>query len=62
MQPQPTSANQPLATACALKEALKEVWYIPGMRESWQRWRAWLRHARKIGLAFLQRFACKLRR
>ncbi|OWI90503.1 ISL3 family transposase [Stutzerimonas stutzeri] len=55
-------ANQPLATVYLLKDALKEVWYAPSVWEGWQRWRAWLRHARDSGLAPLQRFAKNLRR
>ena len=54
--------NQPLATVYLLKDALKEVWYAPSVWEGWQRWRAWLRHARDSGLAPLQRFAKNLRR
>lgn len=56
------AANQPLATVYVLKDALKEIWYAPSIREGWQRWRAWLRHARDSGLAPLQRFARNLRR
>lgn len=56
------AANQPLATVYVLKDALKEIWYAPSVREGWQRWRAWLRHARDSGLAPLQRFARNLRR
>ena len=56
------AANQPLATVHVLKDALKEVWYAPSVREGWRRWRAWLRHARESGLAPLQRFACNLQR
>ncbi|TCL15172.1 ISL3 family transposase, partial [Azotobacter chroococcum] len=54
------AANQPLATVYVLKDALKEVWYAPSVREGWRRWRAWLRHARESGLAPLQRFARNL--
>jgi hypothetical protein len=50
------AANQPLATVCVLKDALKEIWYAPSVREGWQRWRTWLRHARDSDLAPLQRF------
>ena len=56
------AANQPLATVYVLKDALKEVWYAPSVREGWLRWRAWLRHARESGLAPLQRFARNLQR
>ncbi|WP_285797937.1 ISL3 family transposase [Metapseudomonas resinovorans] len=56
------AANQPLATVYVLKDALKEVWYAPCVREGWRRWRAWLRHARDSGLAPLQRFARNLRK
>jgi len=56
------AANQPLATVYVLKDALKEVWYAPSVREGWRRWRAWLRHARESGLAPLQRFARNLQR
>lgn len=56
------AANQPLATAYVLKDALKEVWYAPSVLEGWRRWRAWLRHARESGLAPLQRFARNLGR
>lgn len=56
------AANQPLATVHVLKDALKEVWYAPSVREGWRRWRAWLRHARESGLAPLQRFARNLQR
>jgi transposase len=45
-----------------LKDALKEIWYAPSVREGWQRWRAWLRHARDSDLAPLQRFTRNLRR
>ncbi|MDH4651973.1 ISL3 family transposase, partial [Pseudomonas sp. BN606] len=55
-------ANQPLATVYLLKDALKEVWYAPTVREGWRRWRSWLRHARDSGLAPLQRFARNLRK
>lgn len=55
------AANQPLATVYVLKDALKEVWYAPSVREGWRRWRTWLRHARDSGLAPLQRFARNLR-
>ncbi|SEI50838.1 Transposase [Azotobacter beijerinckii] len=54
------AANQPLATVYVHKDALKEVWYTPSVREGWRRWRAWLRHARESGLAPLQRFARNL--
>ena len=56
------AANQPLATVYVLKDALKDVWYAPSVREGWRRWRTWLRHARDSGLAPLQRFARKLRK
>lgn len=56
------AANQPLATAYVLKDALKEVWYAPSVREGWRRWRTWLRHAQESGLAPLQRFARNLQR
>jgi transposase len=56
------AANQPLATVYVLKDALKEVWYAPSVREGWLRWREWLRHARESGLAPLQRFARNLQR
>ena len=56
------AANQPLATVYVLKDALKEVWYAPRVREGWRRWRAWLRHAQESGLAPLQRFARNLQR
>ncbi|MDH1105120.1 ISL3 family transposase [Pseudomonas otitidis] len=56
------TANQPLATVYVLKDALKDIWYAPSVREGWQRWRAWLRHARDSGLAPLQRFARNLRK
>ena len=56
------AANQPLATVYVLKDALKEIWYAPSVREGWLRWRAWLRHARDSGLAPLQRFARNLRK
>lgn len=55
-------ANQPLATVYVLKDALKEIWYAPSVREGWRRWRTWLRHARDSGLAPLQRFARNLRK
>lgn len=54
-------ANQALATAYVLKEALKEVWYAPNAWEGGKRWRAWLRHARDSGQEPLQRFARNLR-
>ncbi|WP_165678911.1 transposase, partial [Metapseudomonas otitidis] len=56
------AANQPLATAYVLKDALKDIWYAPSVREGWQRWRAWLRYARDSRLAPLQRFARNLRK
>ncbi|WPP44060.1 ISL3 family transposase [Pseudomonas sp. AN-1] len=56
------AANQPLATVYVLKDALKEVWYAPSVREGWRRWRTWLRHVRESGLAPLQRFARNLQR
>lgn len=56
------AANQPLATVYVLKDALKDIWYAPSVREGWLRWRAWLRHARDSGLAPLQRFARNLRK
>ncbi|WP_165680568.1 transposase, partial [Metapseudomonas otitidis] len=56
------AANQPLATVYVLKDALKDIWYAPSVREGWQRWRAWLRYARYSGLAPLQRFARNLRK
>ncbi len=34
-----------------LKDALKEIWYAPSIREGWQRWRAWMRQARESGKA-----------
>ncbi|MEB5091643.1 transposase, partial [Pseudomonas aeruginosa] len=49
------AANQPLATVYVLKDALKDVWFAPSVREGWRRWRTWLRHARDSGLAPLQR-------
>ncbi|EKF72757.1 transposase for insertion sequence element IS1001 [Alcanivorax hongdengensis A-11-3] len=55
-------ANQALATVYVLKDALKEVWFAPSVREGWRRWRAWLRHARESGLKPLQRFADNLKR
>ena len=55
-------ANKPLAIAYVLKDALKEIWYAPSIREGWQRWRAWMRQARESGLAPLQNFAKNLRR
>ncbi len=30
------AANQPLATVHVLKEALKQIWYAPSVREGWQ--------------------------
>ena len=56
------AANQPLATVYVLKDALKDVWYAPSVREGWRRWRTWLRHARESDLAPLQRFARNLRK
>ena len=56
------AANQPLATVYVLKDALKDLWYAPSVREGWRRWRTWLRHARDSGLAPLQRFARNLRK
>ena len=56
------AANQPLATVYVLKDALKEIWYAPSVREGWLRWRAWLRYAQDSGLAPLQRFARNLRK
>lgn len=56
------AANQPLATVYVLKDALKEIWYAPSVRDGWRRWRDWLRHARDSGLAPLQRFAKNLKR
>lgn len=56
------AANQPLATVYVLKDALKDVWFAPSVREGWRRWRTWLRHARDSGLAPLQRFARNLRK
>ncbi len=56
------TANQPLATVYVLKDALKDIWYAPSVREGWRRWRTWLRHARDSGLAPLQRFARNLRK
>ena len=55
-------ANKPLATAYVLKDALKEIWYAPNIREGWRRWRAWMRQARESGLAPLKDFARNLRR
>ena len=55
-------ANQPLATVYVLKDALKEVRYVPSVREGWWRWQTWLRHARDSGLAPLQRLARNLRK
>ncbi|PSJ41243.1 ISL3 family transposase [Zobellella endophytica] len=55
-------ANQPLATVYVLKDALKDIWYAPSIREGWKRWRAWQRLARESGLAPLQRFARNLKR
>ncbi len=55
------AANQPLATVYVLKDALKEVWYAPSVREGWRRWQSWLRHARASGLAPLHRCARNLR-
>ncbi len=55
-------ANKPLAIAYVLKDALKEIWYAPSIREGWRRWRAWMRQARESGLAPLQSFAKNLRR
>ena len=56
------AANQPLATVYVLKDALKDVWYAPSVREGWRRWRTRLRHARESDLAPLQRFARNLRK
>ena len=56
------AANQPLATVYVLKDALKEIWYAPSVRDGWRRWRDWLRHARDSGMAPLQRFAKNLKR
>lgn len=55
-------ANQALATVYVLKDALKEVWFAPSVREGWRRWRAWLRHVKESGLPPLQRFANNLKR
>ena len=41
-------ANKPLATAYVLKDALKEIWYAPSIREGWQRWRAWMWNAHLV--------------
>ncbi|MDP2447850.1 transposase, partial [Pseudomonas sp.] len=38
------------------------IWYAPSVREGWQRWRTWLRHARDSDLPPLQRFARNLKR
>ncbi len=56
------AANQPLATVYVLKDALKEIWYAPSVREGWRRWRSWLRHARDSEMAPQQRFARNLKR
>ncbi|WP_439861292.1 ISL3 family transposase [Pseudomonas sp. MBLB4136] len=55
-------ANQSLATVYLLKDALKDIWYAPGVWEGWRRWRDWQRHVRDSSLAPLQRFAKNLRR
>ena len=34
------AANQPLATVYVLKEALKDIWYAPSVKEGWLRWRS----------------------
>ncbi|MGV8267993.1 transposase, partial [Pseudomonas aeruginosa] len=54
--------NQPLATVYVIKDALKDVWYDPRVREGWRSWRTWLRHARERGLAPLQRLARNMRK
>ena len=56
------AANQPLATVYVLKEALKDIWYAPSVKEGWLRWRSWYRQARDSGLQPLQRFARNLKR
>jgi len=55
-------ANQALACVYVLKDALKEVWFAPSVREGWRRWRAWLRQAHESGLKPLQQFAANLKR
>lgn len=45
-----------------LKDALKEVWFAPSIKEGGRRWRDWLRHAKESGLKPLQDFARNLRR
>lgn len=54
-------ANQALATAYVLKDALKDVWFAPSVWEGGRRWRAWLRYARESGLKPLQQFAANLK-
>ncbi len=55
-------ANQALATVYVLKDALKEVWFAPSVREGGRRWRAWLRYAKESDLKPLQAFAKNLKR
>jgi len=45
------TTNQPLATVYVPKDTLEEIWYTPSVREGWQGWRDWLRHARDSDLA-----------
>jgi len=53
-------ANQMLATVYVLKDALKEVWYAPSIKEGERRWREWMQLAKDSGLKPLQRFASNL--
>ena len=52
--------NQPLATVYVLKDALKNIWYAPSIKEGWRRWREWMRLAKESELEPLQRFARNL--
>jgi transposase len=55
-------ANEPLALVYVLKDALKDVWYAPSIKEGWRRWRAWYKQALESGLEPLRRFARNLRK
>jgi transposase len=56
------AANVPLATVYLLKDALKEVWFAPSVREGARRWQNWYRMAIDSGLAPVIQFAKRLKK
>ena len=54
-------ANKPLAVVYMMKQALKDIWFCPTVKEAFNNWRYWFKQVKESGIKPLENFARKLR-